>query len=82
MATVSRVQRERVNFMVDHGTICELREWIPEGERSDFINEALENALVAFKRRKAFQGMDELRKRAKIRMSDKEIRKYRNYGRN
>ncbi len=58
-----------------------IEDLIPRGERSQFVNEVLEEALVRHRRRKAFKAMDKLREEGNIRMTDAEIRKYRNYGR-
>ena len=67
--------------MVDQKTVIELKEWIPQGERSDFVNQALHDAMLRYKRLKACEKIDELRKMAKIRMSTAEMIKLKNYGR-
>ena len=73
--------RKKVNFMVNHETLEALKEWIPAGDRSNFVNGALEYAVRRYKREKAFQLIDELREKAKIRMSTAEMIKLKNYGR-
>lgn len=75
------MDREKVNFMVNRETMTDLKMYIPEGERSDFINEVLEGALIVFKRRKAFASIDKLRKKMKLHVSMDEFRKLRAYGR-
>ena len=67
--------------MVKLRIVEDIEDLIPRGERSHFINEVLEEALMRHRRKKAFQAMDKLREEANIRMTDAEIRKYRNYGR-
>lgn len=54
---------------------------VAAGERSNFVNDALEESMIRFRREKAFEAMDELRKTAKIRMSTEEMIKLKNYGR-
>lgn len=73
--------REKVNFMVNRNILIDLKKWIPAGERSNFVNGALEKAILRFKREKAFVAMDELREKAKLRMTDAEIIRFKNYGR-
>ncbi len=74
-------KREKINFMLNKGVLIELKHWIPAGDRSNFVNGALEKAILQFKREKAFKAMDELREKAKIRMTDAEIIRFKNYGR-
>ncbi len=74
-------KREKINFMVNRDILVELKQWIPAGERSNFVNGALEKAILRFKREKAFQAMDELREKAKIMMTTKDFIRLKNYGR-
>ena len=74
-------QREKANFMIDKDILIELKQWIPAGDRSNFVNSALEEALLYHRRKQAFKAMDELRLKAKIKMADIEIIKGKNYGR-
>lgn len=67
--------------MIEMRLIQNMEDLIPRGERSSFVNEILEEALIRQQRKKAFQAMDKLREEANIRMTDAQIRKYRNYGR-
>lgn len=67
--------------MVSHEILVKLQMWIPPGERSNFVNGALESAILRYKREKAFQAMDELRKKANIKTTDAEIIRLKNYGR-
>jgi hypothetical protein len=74
-------KRKKTNFMIGHDILIEISKWIPAGERSNFVNGVLEAAILRYRREKAFQAMDELREKAKLRMTDKEIIRLKNYGR-
>ena len=67
--------------MIELRVIENMEDVIPKGERSSFVNEVLEEALIRQQRKNAFRAMDKLREKANIRITDEEIRKYRNYGR-
>lgn len=73
--------REKVNFMLDRALFLEIKTYVPEGERSDFANEAFEEALRDFKRKKALEGLDELRAMNKTYISNKELIQLRDEGR-
>jgi len=73
--------RKKTNFMVQNDLLDAMKFYIPSGERSDFVNGALEEALQDIARKKAMDAMDEMRKRIKWKMTDKEFRKAREYGR-
>jgi len=77
----STLDREKVNFMISKDVLAELKEWIPAGERSDFVNEALEEAVLDFQRRKASASMDAFREKNKLSMTTAEIIRLKNYGR-
>ena len=74
-------KRKKTNFMIGHDILVEISKWIPAGERSNFVNGALEAALLRYRREKAFQAMDALREKAKIKTTDEEIIRLKNYGR-
>lgn len=74
-------KRKKMNFMLGEHIITELQMWIPPGERSNFVNESLDESLRRYKREKAFQMMDELREKAKIKTTDAEFIRLKNYGR-
>lgn len=74
-------KRKKTNFMIGHEVLAEMTKWIPAGERSNFVNGALEAAIRRYKREQAFNMMDELREKMKIKMSTKEMIKLKNYGR-
>lgn len=73
--------RKKVNFMIKEDLLEGMKFFIPQGERSDFVNGTLEEALKDFARKKASAAMDELREKANIRMSTKEFIRLKNYGR-
>jgi len=80
-STPTKSARKKVNFMVNESLLVELNVYIPAGERSDFVNQAIEESIARYKMKKAFEGMDKLRKKYHIRLSTKEIIKAKNYGR-
>jgi len=61
--------------MISTSLLTGLTELIPLGERSDFVNQTLEEALTQFSRQKASEEAAEIRKKLKIKTSDKEILK-------
>lgn len=74
-------KRKKTNYMIGHDILVEITKWIPAGERSNFVNGALEDAIRRYKREKAFQMIDELREKAKIRMTTSQMIRRKNYGR-
>jgi hypothetical protein len=77
-------ERKRVNFMINKAILAEIRTLVPSGEMSDFVNEALEKAMIQFSRIKASEGMDKLAEilsKKGVRMSTEEFIKLKNYGR-
>lgn len=73
--------RQKVNFMVDYIVVAECKERMPQGVRNSFVDQALQEAMLCYKRVKAGEKMDELRKMAKMRMSTAEMIKLKNNGR-
>ena len=67
--------------MVNQELLAEVRIFIPEGERSNFVNKAISDALVDYKRQKAFDDMAKLRKETKLSMTTKEFIRLKNEGR-
>ncbi len=80
-SVLEKRRREKVNFMLDSGLFKEIKKYVPDGERSDFANVAFQEALIDFKRKKAYEELKKLRKKNKIYISTKEILKARDYGR-
>ena len=74
-------ERKKVNFMVNKELLYKIQAIIPAGERSDFVNQALDDAIVKYGRIKASRAMDEFAKSHKISMSTEEFIKLKNYGR-
>ncbi len=73
MAILHAAKRKRINFMIDQNLMEEMASLIPSGERSDFVNEALENALIIWSRKKAFELIDEANKTHPLKTSTEEI---------
>ncbi|MBI2634523.1 hypothetical protein HYW82_02540 [Candidatus Peregrinibacteria bacterium] len=76
--------RKKVNFMIDRCILVKMEKLIPPGQRSDFVNKALDEAIVQFGRRKASEGMDKLAKELAAEgftMSTEEFIRLKNYGR-
>lgn len=69
----STLDREKVNFMMSKSVLAQLRDSIPAGERSDFVNEALEAAIDRMRLQKFSEGLDAIRKSSKKKFSNKEI---------
>lgn len=79
MLTLSK--RKKTNFMIDIRVLQDLKMYVPEGDRSNFINDNLEHAIKIFKRKKASEEMDKMREELNIKLSTEEIIKLKNYGR-
>lgn len=67
--------------MISKEILKNLHQAIPAGQRSDFVNKALDEALIDYGRRKASEEMDKLREKWKLKLSTKEMIKLKNYGR-
>lgn len=66
--------------MISKEILKSLHQIIPAGERSNFVNEALEDAIIDYGRRKASQKMDNLSKNWGSKISTKEFLKTRHEG--
>ena len=64
--------RKRLNFMVDTSVAQELTQTIPSGERSDFVSDAIEKALIQFSREKAYEETTYLRKKLNLKIDSDE----------
>lgn len=73
--------RKKINFMINKEISVKIQEAIPKGQRSDFVNKTLEEALLRQNRQKAGKEMDKLREQNKIKLTTEEIIKLKNYGR-
>ncbi|MEK7523415.1 MAG: hypothetical protein AAB588_00100 [Patescibacteria group bacterium] len=73
--------RKKVNFMVDLNILEGMKIFVPFGDRSDFVNDAVAYALKKAAQREAMEFMDKVRKEGKLQMTDKEIKEAINYGR-
>ncbi len=82
MATVSSGQRRiKVNFMISSSTLDLLKETVALGDRSDFVNSALESQLLSNKKAQGAKMMNEFRAKHKFNFTDSQIIEARNYGR-
>ena len=70
-----------MNFMLDEKVILKIKQYIPQGERSDFANEAFEEALDLFARTKACEEMDKIRTENPVSITTEEFIRLKNYGR-
>lgn len=68
-------QRKRANFMIDTPLLEQMEILIPAGERSDFVNEALEEKMIDLSRTKALARMEESIKKQKKVHTTEEILK-------
>lgn len=76
-----KVERKKVNFMVDKQLLLELERLVPAGKRSDFVNDSLDCFLSKEKKKIAGEGMRKLAKKMKLNMSMDEVRNLKDYGR-
>ena len=74
-------KRHKVNFMMNEQVLVQLKECLPAGERSDFVNHAVEEALLDLGRKKAAEAMDAFRKEGKWKITTEEFIRLKNYGR-
>lgn len=66
--------------MINLKILGELEELIPKGERSDFVNHALHEALKLFGRKKAFEALEHFKQEHPLKMSTQEIIATKNEG--
>lgn len=69
----STSQRKRTNFMINLPLLEQMEILIPSGERSDFVNEALEEKMIDLSRAKALERMEDSIKKQKKVHTTKEI---------
>lgn len=75
-------QKKRVNFMIDIRILEDLEQLVPSGDRSNLVNTLLEERLIDLSRAKAFELIDEFKKKHRHKkMSDEELLKDIRYGR-
>lgn len=67
--------------MINKWILTRMNELVPARKMSDFVNGALEEAIVRYGRLQAAKAMDEMRENMKLRMSTEEMIKLKNYGR-
>lgn len=81
MLMAKKEKRKKTNFMVNEDLLVEIKQYIPDGERSDFVNEALEGAIELFRRKKAVEEMDRIRNEDPVKITTEEFIRLKNYGR-
>lgn len=67
--------------MIDTEILKQFNEQCAAGDRSDYVNNLLEEAVTLAKRKKAFELCDAFVKKHRIKMSTADIIKAKNYGR-
>lgn len=75
------LDRKKVNFMIGRETLMQFYQLIPSGERSNFLNTTLKEALINYGRQKASEQIDKFRKEWKLKLSTEELIQLKNYGR-
>ncbi|QQR54329.1 hypothetical protein IPG41_03940 [Candidatus Peregrinibacteria bacterium] len=72
---IAAARRKRINCMMDSDLLDRLGELIPPGERSDFVNEAVEEKLLRWGRQKAFEELEKFKAKHPLKMSNKQMLK-------
>lgn len=67
--------------MIDEEILKQLNEHCHAGDRSDYVNQALEESIKAANRKKAFELSEHFIKKHRIKMTTAEIIRLKNYGR-
>ncbi len=80
-ATTTRKRRIKVNFMISDTVLDLLKKFIEPGERSDFVNSALESHLKNHKKALGAHLMNKFRAAHKLHFTDAQILDAKNYGR-
>jgi hypothetical protein len=73
--------RKKMNFMIGDDLAIQIKTYIPSGQWSDFVNDAIAEAILRHKRQKAVVLIDELREKSSVSMTTAEMIKRKNYGR-
>lgn len=76
------VSRKRVNFMIDLTLLEEMEGLVPAGDRSNFVNAALEEKLTEWSRAKAFELIEAFKQTHRHKkMTDEQLLKDIHHGR-
>ena len=75
-----KIDRKKVNFMVSKEILLQLNQIVPSGQRSNFINRALKEALTRYSRGKALQELDKIANSGEFKLSAKKFLKTRHEG--
>lgn len=76
MPKLLNAKRKKINFMISEETFENLEKLIPGGQRSDFINAAIEEMLIKQGREKAIDFFEEFKKKQKKSMDTRDIVKF------
>lgn len=76
MTKITHVGRRKVNYMMNEDILERMEKLVPSGERSDVVNQAVDEWLVRYGRRKAFEYFEQLKKKQKKAWSNDEIVKF------
>lgn len=75
------LDRQKVNFMISKELLAQFYQLVPSGERSDVMNEALEEFIISYGRRKAIEYMQRAAESGEYsKLSTKEFLKQRHEG--
>lgn len=75
------LDRQKVNFMMSKELLAQFYQLVPSGDRSNFMNEALEEYLTRYGRQKAIEAMDRMAESGEFsKLSTKEFLKTRHEG--
>ncbi len=77
----STITKKRVNFTIDIKVLDSLNSLVADGDRSDFVNEALQEKITDYGRRKAVEAILEAKKKPGKAYSTDEILKIIHEGR-
>ncbi len=69
-------KRKKVNFMIDEAILERLEALVPSGERSDFVNNAMEEAIAEHGMKQAMKFFSTLAKKEKKKWTGKNIVKF------
>lgn len=76
MPKLLTAKRKKMNFMINEDIVSKLEQLVPAGERSDFCNNVMDEALILYGRRKAFEFFQTLPKKEKKKWTSDRIVKF------
>lgn len=75
MTKLTHVKRRKINYMMNEDVLDRMEKLVPSGERSDVVNQAVDEWLLEYGRKKALQWTREYKMKQKKAWSTKEILK-------